>query len=119
MYTANYLSGVKKKALRKGIWYSAIDTLERSIVNITIRIVSKVESEVLGIELLKILKKLKSAKKNVINEMIAIGYKKAKKLIDHANRWGNDSASFWVSDWSFIKYITIMEFVNRTSGVVL
>ena len=63
MFTGQYLTSVKRKALRKGVWYSTLDRVERGIISLTARLIDRVESEMLGVVLVKILVKLVKALK--------------------------------------------------------
>jgi len=58
MFTSSFLSDMRRKALRKGVWYKALDALERGILSLTSRVIERVESAVLGVELVKIISKL-------------------------------------------------------------
>jgi len=45
------LVDVRKKALRQGLWFQAIDSMQRGIVNLTIRYVTAIRSNMLGLTL--------------------------------------------------------------------
>ena len=59
-----YLKEVRYAALRKRVWYRALDRVERGIIDLTICVVEKVQSQVLAKELVKILVKLRDASKS-------------------------------------------------------
>jgi len=48
MFTAEFLSDMRKRALRKGVWYRTLDRVERGIVSLIVRIVDRVERKLLG-----------------------------------------------------------------------
>jgi hypothetical protein len=68
--TADYLRDIRAVALRKRIWYRALDRLERGIVNLSIKLVDAVRSDVLLGELVKILAKLRDAAKSAFTRHI-------------------------------------------------
>jgi len=109
MLTRDYLLGVRLKAIRKGIWYKALDRVERGIIDLTTRIVEKVESSVLGIELVKILSKLtNSMKSEFVKRLKEFGFNRAKEIAHQAMVLGSLKMN-WASDIGFAKYLTVMD----------
>jgi hypothetical protein len=116
MFTGQFLSSVRSRALRRGVWFKALDTLERGILTLASRVVDKVESAVLGVEIVKILKKLTDAMKSgFVRRMEEYGAIRAKKLVAQAAEWGSGIASEWASDIGLIRYLTLID-MNRPSG---
>ena len=110
MFTRSFLVGVRKKALRRRVWWRALDRVERGIVDLTIRVVDKVQSEALGVEIVKILKKLKDALKSpFVRLMESYGLERARRLSEQALSWGYEKAGGWAYDFRFIKYLTVIE----------
>lgn len=107
---------MRKKALRKGVWYTALDNIERGIIVLTSRIVDEVRSAALGIEIVKILAKLKEAlKSRFVRHMEEYGVKEAKKVARQAAAFGSEEAEGWAHNFGFIRYLTLLD-LNRPTG---
>ena len=116
MFTCKYLHSMKKKAMRKRIWYSTLDRVERGIVSLTVRVVDRVESEVLGVELVKILAKLVNAlKSGFIRHKEMFGLGRVFELSRLAFKWGNSVAKGWAYDMGFVGYVSLMD-LNQPTG---
>jgi len=110
MFTSAFLSGVRRRAIRRGVWFSVLDHVERGILSLSARVVEKVESVVLGIELVKILKKLKDAMKSgFAKRMEDYGVERAKQIVAQAVSWGYETTRTWVSDRGFAEYLTLLD----------
>ena len=107
---------MKKKALRKGVWYRTLDRVERGIVSLTARLIDRVESEMLGVELVKILVKLmKALKSGFVRHMEVFGFGRVFELSRLAFEWGNSVAKGWVHDMGFVGYVSMMD-LNQQTG---
>ena len=116
MFTAEFLSDMRKRALRKGVWYRTLDRVERGIVSLTARLVDRVESKLLGVELVKILSKLvKAMKSEFVRLMESFGFARAREIARQAMEWGCKVAAGWASDLNFSKYLSLME-MNKSMG---
>ena len=116
MFTRNFLISVKWKALRKGVWYRSLDGIERGILSLAARVVDRVESVVLGVEIVKILGKIRDAlKSRLVRRMEEYGVGRAKELVHFAEVWGNGVAGKWAFDWGFAMYLTVLD-LNRSTG---
>lgn len=93
-----------------------MDRVERGIVSLTVRLVERVESLVLGVELVKIVKKIRdSLKSRFANRMEVYGFQRVRELASRAVKWGHETSEEWISDLGFIKYVTMMD-MNTPSG---
>lgn len=109
MFTRFFLGKIKRKALRNGKWFQRLDDIERRIVNLAIRVVDKVKSILLGVELVKILKKLRKAlKSGFVRRMETSGITRAREISVQAIKWGYGVAREWASDYCFIRYVTLL-----------
>jgi len=109
--TRSFLLRVRGRAFRRGVWYRALDGLERGILSLAARVVDRVESAVLGVELVKILAKLRDAlESEVVKLTRGYGLERARKLSCHAVDWGNLEASHWASDHGFCRYLAVLEY---------
>ena len=115
MFNSKFLLEVRRKALRSRVWFKALDNVERGILSLAARVVDEVRSVVLGVELVKVLKKLRDAlKSGFVRWMEEYGIKRARKLAAQAVEWGYHSARAWASDFGFIRYVTLLD-VNAPS----
>ena len=116
MFTRSFLVEVRRKALRRGVWFRALDRVERGILSLAARVVDRVESAVLGVELVKILRKLRDAlKSGFVRRMEEYGLRRARMVARRAVEWGYAAARVWASDLGFVRYLTLID-VNKPSG---
>jgi len=107
MFTRDFLSGLRRRALRRGVWVRVLDGVERGILSLTCRLVDRVESEVLGVVLVKIVDKLREAMKSEFVRLMEMhGAIKARNIAQQAMDWGYKRAESWVHDLNFIRYLT-------------
>jgi hypothetical protein len=99
---------VKTRALRRGIWCSALTRMERVTIDLVIRLVEKVHSRLLAKVLFSVMEKLEEAMESKVSRLMReVGSGLAKKLSEIASEWGNVSAVMWVEDSGFIGYLSI------------
>jgi len=116
MFTSTFLTSFKRRALRKGVWFRALDGLERGILSLAACVVDRVESAVLGVELTKILGKLRDAMSSgFARRMRETGFARARKIAFQAVSWGFDAAREWADDRGFVRYVTLIDY-NAPSG---
>ena len=110
MFTRGFLVKVRRKAMRRGIWFRSLDLVERGILSLAARVVERVESVVLGVEIVKILRRLRDAMKGgFARRMEEYGYVRAGILAGRAVEWGYLAARRWASDAGFVRYVTAMD----------
>ena len=108
----DYLRKVRLAALRKRVWYSVLDRVERGIFNLTINVVKKVQSSVLAGELVKILAKLGDASKSAFTRHVeSYGYMKLRLVVEQAKGFGSE-ASGWLMDLGFAEWFALNSFYN-------
>jgi hypothetical protein len=106
------LREVRGIALRKRVWYKALDEIERGIVNLTISIVERVKSRLLMQEISKILDKLREAFKSAFTRHVEdYGFKKLMDVINVAVSFGNQEALKWGSK-SFARLLAVNNYNN-------
>ena len=116
MFTSSFLLDVRRRALRRGVWYRALDRVERGILSLTARVVDRVESAILGVELVKIMRKLRDAlKSGFVRRMEEFGFIRARMLARQAAAWGYYAARGWASDLGFVRYLTLID-MNKPTG---
>jgi len=110
MLTPVKLMSLKRRALRKRVWFRVLDRAERAIVDLTIRIVKTVRSSTLKEMLMIISKKLMDAMESQIQKITeTVGRLLAQKIARLAFSWGNRRALKWAKNPSFIRYLSMME----------
>ena len=109
MFTSQFLLSHKRKALRKGTWFKTLDNTERNIINLTAKLVDRVESAVLGVTIVKILHKLLNPAKSSFMRKMGFGMKRAAEIVAQAQAWGNIKAKSWANDDGFARYLTLLE----------
>ena len=116
MFTRSFLVGIRRRALRRGVWFKALDHVERGILTLASHLVDRVESAVLGVVLVKILSKLRDGlKSEYVRRMEEFGLIRARELSVQAVKWGYEAAKGWASDLRFVGYVTLLD-LNRPSG---
>jgi hypothetical protein len=106
------LMHLKMKAVRTGIWIRALNRIDRALVDLTIRVASRVRSETLTRTLLSVVKKLEDALESGILQVLrTIGFPRAQRLSLLAQKWGNRLAGKWALDESFARFLAVM-YVN-------
>jgi hypothetical protein len=100
----------KRAALRRGVWFRALDRTERGILNLTMRCVDRIRSAKLAKILTAIVDKLLEAMKSKVERMVrVVGRSLAQKVSSIALSWGNRSASHWAEDPGFARYLAITQ----------
>jgi hypothetical protein len=98
----------KRAALRCGVWFRALNRVERSVLNLTVRWVDRIRSAMLAKVVTAILIKLKLAMENAVDRTVrTVGRSLALKNSRIALRWGNSSAAEWAEDSAFARYLAI------------
>ncbi|MEM2166708.1 MAG: hypothetical protein QW619_05865 [Candidatus Bathyarchaeia archaeon] len=102
--------------MRRRVWFKALSSLERGLVDFVIKVVDKPRSPKLIKALARIIVKVKKAMMSPIKRLMEyVGKPLAKKISAIALRWGNKSAAKWAEDEGFIKYLTITD-INNIPG---
>jgi len=106
--TKQGLMKVKSKALRIGTWYKTLSRMERAIVDLTIKCVEKVRSNILARAISTIINKLlQSLGESFMERAERVGYKITEKLCVIGERWGNKACSTWKCDSCFVKFLGV------------
>ncbi len=99
--TRDVIAGLKTRALRRRVWFRALDRIERGLVDLTIRWVDKVRSGTMTRVLLRILGKLVRAMEQGMARVLTVGRDLALRASVLAVEWGNSRAYAWRFDESF------------------
>ena len=105
LYTRNFLLKVKQKALRRKVWFKALDNLDRGFYNLVCAVVNKVRSKVLIRQVMAIVRRLREALKSDFIKLVeSIGIKRSWEASELATYWGNTDALGWKRDVRFHKF---------------
>jgi len=108
---------LKRRSLRRGIWFKALNRLERAQVDLTMKVVETVRSSLLARVLNSIIDKLSQALESRVSTLIkSIGIPSALKLSRIAKGWGYKSAEEWVGDSGFARFLAILH-LNSVSSL--
>lgn len=104
---------IKKFALRRGVWFKALNRIERGVLDLTMKYVDNVKSTKLAKVLEAIIQKLKQATESMVDKLMrTIGIPLAEKISYIATGWGNVSAKSWASDSQFAVFLAVMH-INK------
>jgi hypothetical protein len=114
MFTRGFLADVRRAALRRRVWWSALDGLERGILTLASQIVDEVRNAALGVELVKIVAKVRDAcRGRFVRHVDAFGVRRVRVLCTQAKAWGGS-----VEDWvglGFARYLAFLD-LNQPRG---
>lgn len=111
MFTKSFLAGVKHKALRKKLWYSHLDTIERGIFSLAAKIIENVKSTLLNTQILQIIVKLREASKShFIKQVERYGRERAKTIQQQGFAFGYKDSNRLVSNLQFINYLIFLDY---------
>ena len=117
MFTDEFISRLRRRALRRRIWYKALDRVERGILVLVSRVVDRVESEVLGVVLVEIVRKLRDAMKcEFVTLMETYGVKRVRDLVEYTLAWGNTSTICWANDQGYVRHVTNLKLNGEYLG---
>lgn len=99
---------VKKVALRRGVWYRALNRLERGVIDLTVKYVDSIRSSKLATLVTAILDKLHAASESMLDRLTrSVGYSLAQRISGIAVSWGNRAAQAWADDSAFARYLAV------------
>jgi hypothetical protein len=108
------LTETKKHALRRGIWFRALNRVERGIIDLTVRYVDTIKSKALAKVLTAIIEKLQQTMETLTDKMIrTVGLPLARKISNIAVSWGNHLAKLWAEDRAFARFL-VTNFAKTT-----
>jgi len=103
------LARIRAMAIRRGIWFKTLSKTERALFGLTIGIVRRIRSSVLGRVLVSIIAKLQvNSKDGRATSLHSLGRTIAEKMSMIAQAWGNTSAVNWSVDREFIRFLEVM-----------
>jgi len=104
------LMKLKLKAIRCGVWFTALQRIDRVLIDLTIKVNINVRSYTLAKSILTVARKLQEVfQSKLAHKIKEIGIPLTRKLSRLAQNWGNKGAREWVNDTDFARYLTIMK----------
>ncbi len=108
LFSIRKLVLIRRKALRKKVWFKSLSHVERGLVSLTIRCVDRVRSSKLAAMLRNVVERLEEALRSTVERlMVEVGWPLAQKLAYLAVSWGNQDALNWAFDAEFARYLTV------------
>jgi hypothetical protein len=100
------LADAKKVALRRGVWFRALNRVERGVLDLTVKFVDKIRSATLATVVTAILDKLTLAMESTVDRLVrTVGMSLAQKVSTIAVSWGNRLAQKWANDRDFARFL--------------
>ncbi len=116
MYVKGFLAAARRRALRKGVWFTALDSLERGILTLASQIIDEIKNTALNVEIAKILAKLRNARRSRFARHVeSFGVQRAREIRDQALSLGGRLAGTWVADGGFPVYLALLD-LNQPPG---
>ena len=108
LMTKQDLVKIRSRALRTKVWFKALSKVERAIMDLTIKCVERIRSNVLARAISTIVSNLlESLEKGFMTRANRVGYKIAERLCTLGERWGNKACSTWKYDKCFIEFLGV------------
>ena len=106
--TRESLARLRLKARRNGAWFRDLKQNERSLLDLTIKVVEKVRSFMLAKLVSRLVSRLYEALESRIFRLICTeGREMVKKLSRIGEEWGYRAAKNWVADRGFMQYLVV------------
>lgn len=116
LMSKEWLMSVRKRALRRRVWFGVLSKIDRGVVELTIRYVDRVCSSRLALVIGRIVCKILNACRSHFLERVSmVGYDLVEKISKIAVGWGYAEASAWRQDLGFVKYLGV-NIVNNSNG---
>ncbi len=104
---------LRLKAVRAGVWFRALPRIDRVLVDLTIKVASKIRSVTLAKNLLAVIRKLEGLLESSLSRAFReVGLPLAQKLSLAAQAWGNPPAKNWAFDSSFAFFLAVLHINN-------
>jgi len=99
---------LKKKAMRRGIWFEILSRTERALMDLVMKVVDKVRSGLLA-KLVRsiVMRLLQAMESNFKRLMNTEGVKLACQISEIGKKLGCKSAESWRSDQKFMQFLVI------------
>ena len=107
------LVSLKTRALRSGVWFKALQRIDRVLFDLTIRVVDVIHSARLARSIDVLARKLEGVMSSSFSSsMRRMGLPLAQKLSLTAQKLGNLSSISWALDSSFAFFLAVMHMMH-------
>jgi hypothetical protein len=104
------LVNLRLKAIRAGVWFKALPTIDRVLVDLTIKVADSIRSSNLAKSLFAVVGKLEGLmESNILKSLRLVGRPLAEKISAIGQKLGNNSAKEWAFDSSFAFFLGVMD----------
>ena len=111
-----YLARIRLEAMRRHVWFRALSSLERALVDSVIRVFDRPRSPTLIHALARIVVKVKRALMSPLMRLtVEVGRALARRISMAALKWGNKGAAEWAEDEGFMRYLAVID-MNSVPG---
>ncbi len=102
---------LRLRAMRSGVWYRALNRIDRVLVDLTIKVAkTSIKSTSLINQLLSVTTKIETLLENKLSRTTReYGLPQACKLSGIAQSWGNKHAHAWSSDFGFATFLAALK----------
>ena len=108
MFSRSELTALRRKALRRGIWFRVLSKIDRATIDLSIRCVKTIRSPTLTRIVADIVEKIEYATTGFLSRAEVVGRELAERAVKFALSWGNVGASNWKDDIGFTRYLGAM-----------
>jgi hypothetical protein len=116
MFTKRFLLEVRQKALRRGVWFSSLDLVERGIFILSSKILDNIKNNLLKLQITRIIAKITNACKSVFQRHCELyGLERARVIQAQAKVFRYKLADNLCKDKDFINYIMFIDY-NQPMG---
>jgi hypothetical protein len=110
MFNKAFLSYIRRKAFRRGVWFSSLDDVERGILSISLKVLDSVKSSLLNFQLVIIVEKLRDAcRGESIKRLEWLGIERVKAIQAQALSFGYKGSEKLGGDIGFIRYVIFLD----------
>lgn len=109
LFNRRDLTNLRVRAIRRGMWFKALNRMERGLIDSVIKVVDNVRSKLLAKVLNSIVTKLMAVLECKLHQMMReVGQPLAQRISRLAQSWGNRAAYSWGHSKKFIQFLTIL-----------
>jgi len=108
MFSRSELTALRRKALRRGIWFRVLSKIDRATIDLSIRCVKTIRSPTLTRIVAGIMEKIEYGTTGFLSRAEVVGRELAERAVKFALSWGNVEASNWNGGIGFIRYLGAM-----------
>jgi hypothetical protein len=106
-----FLVDIRRRAMRRGIWFRALTDLDRGILNLSAVLLDDVRSVTLRVQIVSILAKLRDAFKSPFRRFVEKhGQDRLRNVVEYAVQLGYHEVRSLRGDEGFMEYLMFLDF---------